>query len=50
MESSNFQNEGVQGISGGKILETKPKAEARPGNIALDIERPLFNKGPNWDF
>jgi hypothetical protein len=23
---------------------------ARPGNIALDIDRPLFKKGPNWDF
>ena len=50
MEASSFSNESVQAISGGKILDTKPKAEARPGNIALDIERPLFNKGPNWDF
>ena len=28
----------------------KPDASARPGNIALDIERPLFQKGPNWQF
>ena len=32
------------------MLDSKPIPEARPGNIALDIERPLFNEGPNWDF
>ena len=33
-----------------QILGTKPKPEARPGNIALDVGRPLFESGPNWDF
>lgn len=28
----------------------KPKAEARPGNIALEVERPLFKAGGNWDY
>ena len=28
----------------------KPEPEARKGNIALDVERPLFNQGDNWDF
>ena len=28
----------------------KPEAQARAGNIALDIERPLYNEGNNWDF
>ena len=28
----------------------KPKAEARPGNIALEVERPLFKSGGNWDY
>lgn len=32
------------------MLDQKPKPEARPGNIALDVKRPLFEKGPNWDF
>jgi len=26
------------------------EATARPGNIALDISRPLFEQGPNWPF
>lgn len=25
-------------------------AEARKGNMALEVGRPLFNKGPNWEF
>ena len=33
-----------------KMLTQKPKAEGRPGNIALDVPRPLFEKGPNYDF
>jgi len=28
----------------------KPLAEARKGNMALEVGRPLFNKGPNWEF
>lgn len=28
----------------------KPQAEARKGNIALDVERPLYEEGNNWDF
>lgn len=28
----------------------KPEPEARKGNIALDIARPLFEEGNNWDF
>ena len=28
----------------------KPQPEARKGNIALDVERPLFEQGNNWDF
>ncbi len=32
------------------MLGSKPKPEARPGNIALDILRPLYESGPNWDF
>ena len=28
----------------------KPEAQARQGNIALDVERPLFEQGDNWDF
>ena len=28
----------------------KPLPVARPGNIALDVGRPLFEKGPNWNF
>ena len=28
----------------------KPAAQARKGNIALDIDRPLFEQGNNWDF
>ena len=28
----------------------KPAAQARKGNIALDVERPLFDQGNNWDF
>jgi hypothetical protein len=28
----------------------KPEPEGRKGNIALDVDRPLFEKGPNWDF
>jgi len=27
---------------GAKMLDQKPKPEGRPGNIALDVERPLF--------
>ena len=30
------------------MLDAKPQPEARPGNIALDVDRPLFNRGPNW--
>ena len=28
----------------------KVRAQARDGNIALDVERPLFEQGNNWDF
>ena len=28
----------------------KVKPEARHGNIALDVKRPLFDKGDHWDF
>lgn len=42
--------EASQGQFIGKMLDAKPKPEGRPGNIALDVERPLFDKGPNWDF
>jgi len=28
----------------------KPNAQARQGNIALDVARPLFEQGNNWDF
>ncbi len=49
MEPLKINNEEVE-ILGGKMLNAKPKPEARPGNIALDIERPLFNEGPNWEF
>lgn len=28
----------------------KPQPEARDGNIALDVERPLYERGNNWDF
>lgn len=28
----------------------KPEPEARRGNIALDIPRPLYEDGNNWDF
>jgi hypothetical protein len=28
----------------------KPEAEARKGNIALEVDRPLYVKGPNWEF
>lgn len=28
----------------------KPSDQPRQGNIALDVERPLFQKGPNWEF
>ena len=28
----------------------KPAPQARKGNIALDVERPLFDQGNNWDF
>ena len=33
-----------------KLQNNKPKPEARKGNMALDIERPLFENGNNWDF
>lgn len=29
---------------------TKPEPQARKGNIALDVQRPLFEEGNNWDF
>ena len=29
---------------------SKPEPEARKGNIALDVDRPLFEEGNNWDF
>jgi hypothetical protein len=32
------------------ISTNKPAAEARPGNIALEVDRPLYNKGGNWDY
>ena len=28
----------------------KLKAEARSGNIALDVPRPLYETGKKWDF
>ena len=28
----------------------KPEPQARKGNIALDVSRPLFDEGNNWDF
>jgi len=28
----------------------KPDAVERQGNEALDVERKLFDQGPNWDF
>ena len=31
-------------------LKEKPQAEGRKGNIALDVERPLFEAGSNYDF
>lgn len=49
MEPTKNNNEEAE-ILGGKMLNSKPKPEARPGNIALDIDRPLFNEGPNWEF
>ena len=33
-----------------KALGDKPEPVGRKGNIALDVRRPLFEKGPNWDF
>jgi len=33
-----------------KSLGNKPEAVGRKGNIALDVHRPLFAKGPNWEF
>ena len=33
-----------------KAENNKPKPEARKGNMALEVERPLFNEGNNWDF
>ena len=33
-----------------KAANNKPKPEARKGNTALDVERPLFKNGKNWDF
>ena len=32
------------------LVQGKPEAESRMGNIALDIKRPLYEKGPNWEF
>jgi hypothetical protein len=44
----------VEQSAGSKPIEVsskeKPEAEARPGNIALDVKRPLFEQGPNWPF
>lgn len=31
--------------NGGKMVP-----EGRKGNIALDIQRPLYELGPNWEF
>lgn len=28
----------------------KPEPQARKGNIALDVGRPLYEQGNNWDF
>ena len=33
-----------------KAANNKPKPEARKGNVALEVERPLFQAGNNWDF
>ena len=33
-----------------KAENNKPKPEARKGNMALEMERPLFKTGNNWDF
>ena len=33
-----------------KAENNKPKPEARKGNMALEVERPLFSEGNNWDF
>ena len=33
-----------------KAMNNKPKPEARKGNMALEVERPLFKTGNNWDF
>lgn len=39
-----------RGGRGANTALPKPAPVPRPGNIALDIERPLFDAGPNWDF
>ena len=31
-------------------LRPKQKAQAREGNLALDVLRPLFEEGQLWDF
>jgi len=43
LDTKSLQKDSQEAIQGGKILEEKPKPVARPGNIALDIERPLFD-------
>lgn len=40
----------IYGVPITEVHSTKPKPEARPGNIALEVGRPLFESGPNWDF
>lgn len=41
--SASFRGNGNGNGRGGK-----PMPVARPGNIALDVARPLYVKGPNW--
>ena len=50
MVESTIEKDPNVSVEGGKILDEKPKPEARPGNIALDVPRPLYEKGPNYEF
>jgi hypothetical protein len=43
--SASFRGNGNGNGRGGK-----PMPVARPGNIALDVARPLYVKGPNWKY
>lgn len=45
-----FRGSGAAGRGGRGPLSAKPQPVARPGNIALDVDRPLYTKGPNWDY